>query len=46
MEMIRLTQKQKNSRRSRNLALGIVLALLVAGFYALTIIKFGQGLQP
>lgn len=46
MEMIHLTEKQKRARRSRNIALGIVLSLLVVGFYAMTIIKFGQGLQP
>jgi hypothetical protein len=45
MEKIDLTEKQKKSRRSRNIALGVILALLVVGFYALTIIKIGSGMQ-
>jgi hypothetical protein len=39
METIQLTEPQKKSRRNRNIALGIVLALLVVIFYAITIIK-------
>ena len=39
MEKIELTEPQKKSRRNRNVALGIVLALLVVMFYAITIIK-------
>nr|WP_299498915.1 hypothetical protein [uncultured Rhizobium sp.] len=39
MEKIVLTEPQKKSRRNRNIALGIVLALLVVMFYVITIIK-------
>lgn len=39
MEKIELTGPQKKSRRNRNIALGITLALLVVIFYAITIIK-------
>lgn len=39
LEKIVLTEPQKKSRRNRNVALGVVLALLVVIFYAITIIK-------
>ena len=39
MEKIVLTEPQKKSRRNRNIALGVTLALLVVIFYAITIIK-------
>lgn len=41
METVELTEAQKKSRRGRNIALGLVLAGLVAIFYVITIIKFG-----
>ncbi|PPJ47487.1 hypothetical protein C0075_18255 [Rhizobium sp. KAs_5_22] len=41
METIKLNDAQKKSRRGRNIALGIVLAALVAIFYVVTLIKFG-----
>ena len=44
MEQVELTESQKRSRRSRNIWLGVVLGLLVVGFYAMTMIKFGQGM--
>ena len=43
METVTLTEAQKKSRRGRNIALGLVLAVLVAIFYVVTIIKFGEG---
>jgi hypothetical protein len=43
METVTLTEAQKKSRRGRNIALGIVLAGLVAIFYVVTIIKFTSG---
>ncbi|WP_274706972.1 hypothetical protein [Allorhizobium sonneratiae] len=43
MERITLTEAQKKSRRSRNLALGLVLAGLVLLFYVVTLIKIGGG---
>ena len=36
-----LTEQQKKARRSRSVALAIVLALLVLIFYAVTIVKIG-----
>ena len=45
METIELTEKQKKSRRSRSVALGIVLALVVALFYAVTVLKFGAAIM-
>lgn len=41
MEQVELTERQKKARRSRSVALAIVLALLVLIFYALTIVKIG-----
>jgi hypothetical protein len=43
MDLIKLTDAQKKSRRGRNVALGLVLAALVIIFYAITIIKVGTG---
>jgi len=44
METVKLTEKQMKSRRNRNIALGLVLAGLVALFYAITIVKIGGGM--
>jgi hypothetical protein len=41
VDEIELNEKQKKARRNRSVALGIVLALLVLIFYAVTIIKIG-----
>ncbi|WP_281409617.1 hypothetical protein [Martelella sp. HB161492] len=41
VETVRLNENQKKARRGRNIALGLVLAGLVALFYIITIIKFG-----
>ncbi|MGV1761206.1 MULTISPECIES: hypothetical protein [Rhizobium] len=43
IELVKLTEAQKKSRRGRNIALGLVLAGLVVLFYAITIIKVGTG---
>ena len=43
METVQLNDKQKKSRRGRNIALGVVLAALVVLFYVVTIIKIGNG---
>jgi len=44
MELVKLTEAQRKSRRNRNIALGVVLAGLVVLFYAITIVKFlGHG---
>lgn len=42
METMELNDKQKKSRRGRNIALGVVLAALVVIFYVVTIIKIGN----
>ena len=42
METIELNTAQKKSRRGRNIALGIVLAMLVVIFYVVTIIKISN----
>lgn len=44
METVELNEAQKKSRRGRNIALGLVLAGLVALFYVVTLIKFGGGM--
>lgn len=43
IELVKLTEAQKKSRRGRNIALGLALAGLVVLFYAITIIKVGSG---
>jgi hypothetical protein len=42
-----LTTAQLKARRQRNIAIGLVVALLAALFYAVTIVKLGPGvLRP
>lgn len=41
MDQVELTEQQKRARRSRSVALAIVLAVLVLLFYAVTIVKIG-----
>lgn len=41
LETAPLTDAQKKARRSRSIAIGIALAVLVAAFYAITILKLG-----
>jgi len=42
IELVKLTETQKKSRRGRNIARGLGLAGLVVLFYAITIIKVGS----
>lgn len=42
-DLITLSDKQKKARRSRNIAIGLALAVLVVIFYIATIAKFGPG---
>lgn len=42
METVELNERQKKSRRGRNIALGIVLGALVVAFYLITIVKIGN----
>lgn len=41
IETVKVTDKQKKSRRNRNIALGLVLAGLVVLFYVITLVKIG-----
>lgn len=41
IETVKVSETQKKSRRSRNIALGLVLAGLVGLFYVITIVKIG-----
>jgi hypothetical protein len=41
MDQVELTEQQKKARRSRSVALAVVLAVLVIIFYAVTIVKIG-----
>jgi hypothetical protein len=38
-ERVELTEEQKRSRRSRSIALAIVLGVLVVLFYVITLVK-------
>lgn len=44
MDSIELTEQQKKARRSRSVALAVVLAVLAVLFYVVTIIKVGPGI--
>jgi len=44
MDKVELTEQQKKARRSRSVALGVVLAVLAVLFYVVTIIKVGPGI--
>lgn len=41
MDKIQLSEAQQKSRRNRNIALGVVLAVLVVLFYFITLVKIG-----
>lgn len=42
--MVTLTDAQRKARRSRSLAIGIALGVLVIVFYVATIAKFGPAI--
>lgn len=44
MDRVELTEQQKKARRSRSVALAVVLAVLAVLFYVVTIIKVGPGI--
>ena len=44
MDQVELNEQQKKARRSRSVALGVVLGCLVVLFYVVTIIKVGPGI--
>jgi hypothetical protein len=43
-ERVVLTERQAKARRSRSLAIGLALGVLVIIFYVATIIKFGPAI--
>jgi high-affinity K+ transport system ATPase subunit B len=43
-DRVTLTEAQKKSRRSRSIALALVLAALVVIFYLVTVVKLGPAL--
>jgi hypothetical protein len=45
-EGIVLTPEQAKSRRARNIAIGVAVALFVALFYFVTIVKLGGNVVP
>jgi hypothetical protein len=42
---VTLTPEQVKSRRTRNIAIGLVVGALVVIFYAVTIVKLGPGVM-
>ena len=42
--LVTMSPVQKKAQRSRNLAIGVALALLVVMFYVATIVKFGPAI--
>jgi len=42
--MVALTEAQKKARRSRSIAIGLALGILVIVFYVATIAKFGPAI--
>ena len=44
METVSLNDKQKKSRRGRNIARAVTLAGLVVLFYIVTLVKFAGGM--
>ncbi|AZO48457.1 MAG: hypothetical protein EOS58_14680 [Mesorhizobium sp.] len=45
LELVTLTERQQKARRSRSVAIGVALAVLVVIFYIATIVKFGHNLS-
>lgn len=43
-ELVTLTEAQKKARRSRSIAIGLALAVLVVIFYVATVAKFGAAI--
>jgi high-affinity K+ transport system ATPase subunit B len=43
---VQLTEEQKRARRSRNIALGVIIAGLVVLFYVITVVKLGGNAIP
>lgn len=43
-DMVALTEAQKKARRSRSIAIGVALGILVIVFYVATVAKFGPAI--
>ncbi len=43
-ERVILTEAQKKARRSRSIAIGLALAVMVIIFYVATLVKFGPAI--
>ncbi|MCT4656882.1 MAG: hypothetical protein N4A65_13825 [Cohaesibacter sp.] len=43
-EMVQLNEDQKKRQRSRSVAIAVTLGILVAIFYAVTLVKMGPGI--
>ncbi|SMH41358.1 hypothetical protein [Mesorhizobium australicum] len=43
-DLVTLSPAQKKARRSRNVAIGVALGVLVILFYVATIVKFGPAI--
>ncbi|MCR5858737.1 hypothetical protein [Mesorhizobium sp. J428] len=43
-DLVTLSPAQKKARRSRNVAIGLALGVLVILFYVATIVKFGPAI--
>lgn len=42
LELVTISEEQRKARRSRSVALGIVLVVVVLAFYGITIFKMGS----
>jgi hypothetical protein len=43
-EMVQLSDEQKKRQRKRSVAIALALGVLVAIFYAITLVKMGPGI--
>ncbi|SNZ05459.1 hypothetical protein [Cohaesibacter gelatinilyticus] len=43
-EMVQLSDEQKKRQRKRSIAIAVSLGVLVAIFYAITLVKMGPGI--
>ena len=43
-ELVTMTPAQKKAQRSRSIAIGIALAVMVVLFYVATLVKFGPAI--
>ncbi|MCV6547833.1 MAG: hypothetical protein OIF56_11210 [Cohaesibacter sp.] len=43
-EMVQLSEEQKKRQRKRSIAIALALGILVAIFYAITLVKMGPGI--